>query len=197
MVEKQEELGRTIPVPANLPSRAYLRFHRLCSHHLKEGSKMENVELYNKMGRMIRIHGFLKRCYEDKLPYTEEFEQMCDIGKEELDKELRPFALGKVFESLKDYHKAAQHESDSIYRKNARILRPMPQQEPTIIAVKDLLPEEQATFQKITNQEKMKFLAETADEEIRRANNPHFDFLVEVRDVTWGERAEGQTEPNT
>ena len=152
---------------------------------------MENIELYNKMERMIRIHGFLKRFYEGKMPYTEEFEQICDIGKEELDKELRPFALGEAFESLKDYHKAAQRESDSIYWKNARILRPMPKQEPTIIAVKDLLPEGQATFQNMTNQEKMKFLAETADE-IRRANNPHFDFLVEVRDVTVG-RKNGRT----
>ncbi len=161
-------------------------------HHLKEWTEEwteEENEAYNKMGRMVRVHGFLKRFYESKLPYTEEFEQMYDIVKEELGEELHPFALGKAFESLKDYHKAAQRDPDSIYRKNARVHRPVPEQKPTIIAVKDLPPEEQATFQNMTKQEKIKFLVETADE-IRRENNPHFDNPVEVRDVTWGERME-------
>ena len=69
----------------------------------------------------------------------------------------------------------------------------MPKQEPTIIAVKDLPPEAQATFQNMTDQEKFKFLVETADE-IRRKNNPHFDNPVEVRDVTWEERVEDYKE---
>ena len=45
----------------------------------------------------------------------------------------------------------------------------------------------------MTDQEKIKFLAETADE-IRRENNPYFDNPVEVRDVTWGERVEDYKE---
>ena len=100
-------------------------------HHLKEWTEEwteEENEAYNKMGRMVRVHGFLKRFYESKLPYTEEFEQMYDIVKEELGEELHPFALGKAFESLKDYHKAAQRDPDSIYRKNARVRRPVPPQ---------------------------------------------------------------------
>ena len=165
-------------------------------HHLKEWTEEwteEENDAYNKMGRMVRVHGFLKRFYESKLPYTEEFEQMYDIVKEELGEGLHPVPLGWAFESLKDYHKAAQREPDSVYRKNARVHRSMPKQEPTIIAVKDLPPEEQATFQNMTNQEKIKFLVETADE-IRRENNPHFDNPVEVRDVTWGERVEDYKE---
>ena len=41
----------------------------------------------------------------------------------------------------------------------------------------------------MTDQEKIKFLVETADK-IRRENNPHFDNPVEVRDVLWGDEAE-------
>ena len=161
-------------------------------HHLKEWTEEwteEETNAYDKMARIVRNHGFLKRFYESKLPYTEEFEKMYDIVKEELGEELHPIPLGWAFESLKDYHKAAQRDPDSVYRKNARVHRSMPKQEPTIIAVKDLPPEEQATFQNMTKQEKIKFLVETADE-IRRENNPHFDNPVEVRDVTWGERVE-------
>ena len=165
-------------------------------HHLKEWTEEwteEENKAYDKMSRMVRNHGFLKRFYQGKLPYTEEFEQMYDIVQEELGEELHPFALGKAFESLKDYHKAAQRNPDSVYRKNARVRRPVPKQESTIIAVRDLPPEAQATFQNMTDQEKIKFLVETADE-IRRENNPHFDNPVEVRDVTWGERVEDYKE---
>lgn len=69
----------------------------------------------------------------------------------------------------------------------------MPKQEPTIININNLPLEEQATLQNMTNQEKIKFMMETA-EEIRRENNPHFDNPVEVRDVTWGERVEDYKE---
>ena len=135
-------------------------------HHLKEWTEEwteEENDAYNKMARMVSNHGFLKRFYESKLPYTEEFEQMYEIVREEIGEELHPFALGKAFESLKDYYKAAQRDPDSVFRKNARVHRPMPKQEPTIIAVKDLPPEAQATFQNMTNQEKIKFMTETAE----------------------------------
>ena len=98
----------------------------------------EKAELYDKMSRIVDNHTFLKGFYNSKLPYTEEFEQMYDIVKEELGEELHPIPLAKAFETIKDYHKAAQRNPDSVYRKNARVRRPMPKQEPVIIAVKDL-----------------------------------------------------------
>ena len=156
---------------------------------LEEWPEEEKGDDYWEMAMMVDNHSFLKEFYKSKLPYTEEFEKMYDIVKEELGEELHPFALGKAFESLKDYHKAAQREPDSIYRKNARVRLPVPKQEPVIIAVKDLSPEVQATLQNMTKQERFKFLVETA-EEMRRENNPHFDNPYEMRDVTWGEEAE-------
>ena len=149
----------------------------------------EKAELYSKMASIVDNHTFLKGFYNSKLPYTEEFEQMYDIVKEELGEELHPIPLAKAFETIKDYHKAAQREPDSVFRKNVRVRRPMPKQEPVIIAVKNLPPEGQATLQSMSKQEQFKFMMETA-EEIRRENNPHFDKPVEVRDVTWADRAD-------
>ena len=149
----------------------------------------EKAELYSKMASIVDNHTFLKGFYKSKLPYTEEFEQMYDIVKEELGEELHPIPLAKAFETIKDYHKAAQRNPDSVYRKNARVRRPMPKQEPVIIAVKNLPPEAQTTFQNMTKQEQFKFMVETA-EEIRRENNPHFDNPYEVRDLTWADRAD-------
>ena len=165
-------------------------------HHLKEWTEEwteEETNAYDKMARMVSNHGFLKRFYESKLPYTEEFEQMYDIVKEELGEELHPIPLGWAFETLRKYHQAKYRDPDSVFRKNARVRRPIPKQEPVIIAVKDLSPEVQATLQNMTKQEKIKFMMETA-EEIRRENNPHFDNPYEVRDVTWGERVEDYKE---
>ena len=149
----------------------------------------EKAELYDKMASIVDNHTFLRGFYESKLPYTEEFEQMYDIVKEELSEELHPIPLAKAFETIKDYHKAAQRDPDSVYRKNARVRRSMPKQEPVIIAVKDLSPEVQATLQSMSKQDQFKFMMETA-EEIRRENNPHFDNPYEVLDLTWADRAD-------
>ena len=153
----------------------------------------EKAELYDKMSRIVDNHTFLKGFYKSKLPYTEEFEQMYDIVKEELGEELHPISLGWTFNALKKYHQAMQLDPDSVYRKNAPVRRPVPPQKPTFVAIEDLPPEAQATFQNMTKQEKIKFLVETADE-IHKANNPHFDNPYEVRDVTWADRAESLRE---
>ena len=116
----------------------------------------EKAELYSKMASIVDNHTFLKGFYKSKLPYTEEFEQMYDIVKEELGEELHPIPLAKAFETIKDYHKAAQREPDSVFRKNVRVRRPMPKQEPVIIAVKNLPPEGQATLQSMSKQEHVK-----------------------------------------
>ena len=156
---------------------------------LDEWSEEEKSDDYWKMAGMVRNHGFLKRFYESKVPYTEEFEQMYDIVKEEIGEDLDPVTLGWTFETIRKYHQAKQLDPDSIYQENAHVRRPIPEQEPTIIAVKNLPPEEQATLQNMTKQEKIKFVMETADE-IRRENNPYFDSPFEVRDVTWRDEAE-------
>ena len=156
---------------------------------LDEWSEEEKGDDYWKMAGMVRNHGFLKRFYESKVPYTEEFEQMYDIVKEEIGEDLDPVTLGWTFETIRKYHQAKQLDPDSIYQENAHVRRPIPEQEPTIIAVKNLPPEEQATLQNMTKQEKIKFVMETADE-IRRENNPYFDSPFEVRDVIWGDEAE-------
>ena len=161
-------------------------------HHLKEWTEEEN-EAYDKKARMVSNHGFLKRFYESKLPYTEEFEQMYDIVRAELGEDLHPIPLGWTFETIKDYHKAAQREPDSVYRKNVRVRRPMPKQEPTIIALKDLPLEAQVTYQNMSTQEKLKFIEETANQ-IQREHEASFGSPFEVRDVTWGDEAEGLRE---
>ena len=148
----------------------------------------EKAELYSKMASIVDNHTFLKGFYNSKLPYTEEFEQMYDIVKEDIGEEPHPIPLGWTFNALRRYHQAIQKDPDSVYRKNARVRRPMPKQEPVIIAVKNLPPEAQATLQSMSKQEQFKFMMETA-EEIRRENNPHFDNPYEVRDVTWADRA--------
>ena len=161
-------------------------------HHLKEWTEEwteEENEAYDKMARMVSNHGFLKRFYESKLPYTEEFEKMYDIVKEELGEELHPIPLGWTFNTIRKYHQAMQLDPDSVYRKNVRVRRPMPKQEPTIIALKDLPLEAQATYQNMSNQEKLKFIEETANQ-IQREHEASFGSPYEVRDVTWGDRAE-------
>ena len=149
----------------------------------------EKAELYSKMASIVDNHTFLKGFYKSKLPYTEEFEQMYDIVNAELGEELHPISLGWTFNALKKYHQAMQKDPDSVYRKNARVRRPVPPQKPTFVAIEDLPSEEQATFQNMTKQERIKFFLETANE-IHKANTPHFDNPYEVRDVTWGEKAE-------
>ena len=68
----------------------------------------EKAELYDKMSRIVDNHTFLRGFYESKLPYTEEFEQMYDIVKEELGEELHPIPLGWTFNALRRYHQAMQ-----------------------------------------------------------------------------------------
>ncbi len=161
-------------------------------HHLKEWTEEwteEETNAYDKMARMVSNHGFLKRFYESKLPYTKEFEQMYDIVRAELGEELHPIPLGWTFNTIRKYHQAMQHDPDSVYRKNVRVRRPMPKQEPTIIALKDLPLEAQATYQNMSNQEKLKLIEETANQ-IQREHEASFGSPFEVRDVTWGDRAE-------
>ena len=160
---------------------------------LDEWPEEEKDDYYWKMAMMVENHSFLKEFYKGKLPYTEEFEQMYDIVKEELGEEPHPIQLGWIFNMIRDYHKLAQLDPDSVYRKNARVHRKTPEQKPTIIAIKDLPPKEQAIYQNLTNQEKIKFIAETAAE-IQPKDDLFFDPLFEESEGTLADEAESLKE---
>ena len=76
---------------------------------------------YWEMCERIQNHSFLRRFYELYLPYTEEFEQMYDIIKEELGEMDNTIVLGQTFETLKDYHQAMQRDPDEVYRENVHV----------------------------------------------------------------------------
>ena len=160
---------------------------------LEEWPEEEKGDDYWEMAMMVDNHSFLKEFYKSKLPYTEEFEQMYDIVKEEIGEEPHPIQLGWIFNTIRDYHKLAQLDPDSVYRKNARVRRPVSEQKPTIIVVKDLPPEAQATYQSLTKQERIKFIAETAAE-IQPKNDTFFDHLFEESGGTLADEAESLRE---
>lgn len=71
---------------------------------------------YWGMLRMIENRGFLRNFYESSVLYTEEFEKMYNIVKEELgEKVVNPIMLGWTFESLKNYHHVKAQNPDAIY----------------------------------------------------------------------------------
>ena len=70
------------------------------------------------MMQRVENHGFLRNFYESWLPYSEEFEQMYNIVKEEFGELDNTIVLGWTFNTLKDYHQAAQHDPNEIYREN-------------------------------------------------------------------------------
>ena len=160
---------------------------------LDEWPEEEKDDDYWKMAMMVENHSFLKEFYKSKLPYTEEFEKMYDIVKEELGEEPHPIQLGWIFNTIRDYHKLAQLDPDLVYQKNARVHRKTPEQKPTIIAIKELPPEAQATYQSLTKQEQIKFIAETAAE-IQPKNDSFFDPLFEESGSTLADEAESLRE---
>ena len=138
------------------------------------------------MKQRVKSHSFLRRFYGSYLPYTEEFEQMYNIIKEEFRKTDNTIVLGRTFETLKDYHQAVQRDPDEIYRENDQVELPASERKefPNEAAIlgDDFhnLPEYEqqkrlATLQ-LAFREYMKYAPEMAS--------------YEVRDVTWREEAE-------
>ena len=70
--------------------------------------------------RLVKNHGFLRSFYKSRLPYTEEFEQMYDIIKEEVGEEKAgdTITLGWTFNTLRRYHHAKAYNPNAIYKKN-------------------------------------------------------------------------------
>ena len=76
------------------------------------------------MKQQVQNHGFLRNFYASYLPYTEEFEQMYNIIEEEFGETDNTIALDWTFNTLKEYHQAAQRDPDEIYRENAQVELP-------------------------------------------------------------------------
>ena len=84
MVGKQKRLGRTISVkPTTYPN---IIFDPKTYDPTRKQTEEETNDAYWKMRDMARNHRFLRRFYENRLPYTEEFDQMYYIVKEEIGK---------------------------------------------------------------------------------------------------------------
>ncbi len=135
-----------------------------------------------EMRDLARNHSLLKGLYESWVPYTEEFEQMYDIVKEELGEMESTAVLAKTFRTLTKYHKAAQKDPDAIYRENVRVELPAPEPVNTMVA---LGPE----FYILSKEKQNEIINELTDAQIEamRANNTQ---KYEVRDVTWAEEVE-------
>lgn len=76
------------------------------------------------MKQRVQNHGFLWNFYASYLPYTEEFEQMYNIIEKEFEETDNAIALGWMFNTLKEYHQAAQRDPDEIYRENVQVALP-------------------------------------------------------------------------
>ncbi len=85
------------------------------------------------MMQRVKNHSFLRRFYGSYLPYTEEFEQMCNIIKEEFRETDNTIVLGWTFNTLKKYHQATERDPEEVYMKNAQVELPRPdlQNEPS------------------------------------------------------------------
>ena len=155
-----------------------------------------NPHAYNddQMRRRVKNHGFLRNFYASYLPYTEEFEQMCNIVKEEFGEVDDPTLLGWTFETLKDYHQAAQRDPDEIYMENARVENePALPPEPVIISI-DILGEE---YKNLPVEEQNMLVRELAKDYMKEHMEAYQSFGMpsyEVRDITWGEETENLKE---
>ena len=153
-------------------------------------SKKKTDKAFWDMMRRVQNHGFLRRFYSRYLPYTEEFEQMCNIIEEEFGETDNTIVLGWTFNTLKEYHQAAQRDPDEIYRENAQVELPTPERKE--------FPNEAAIlgddFHNLHKEEQQKRLVT-----LQLAFREYMEYApemasYEVRDVTWGEEAENLKE---
>ena len=165
------------------------------THHLE--ITFDPDETDRKMRDMVQNHGFLRYFYENKLRYTEEFEQMYDIVQEEVGEEKadNPIIIGKVFTTLRGYYHAKAQDPDAIYRKNARVYRPqLPPKPPDMLA--GLTPEQLAAYRALPGEVRREMTRELRAsqseeyvEQLRAYNNT---LRYQTVDITWGEEAESR-----
>ena len=162
----------------------------------------EKDDAYWNMLELVRDHNFLRNFYESKLPYTEEFEQMHDIIKEELGEMANDTIIlandtilqGKVFDRLKKYHHAMTKDPKEVCRKNVQreIRPPMPELLPSML--ESLTPEQLAVYRALPGEvrrEMTRELRRSRDQEMRkRIEAYHNSFKTVTVDVTWEEEAQ-------
>ena len=136
-----------------------------------------------EMRDLARNHSLLKMFYESWVPYTEEFEQMYDIVKEELGEVGSTVALAVTFRTLAKYHKASQRDPDSIYRENVQVRLPDPEPLKPLV---ELVPDYHNLPLEKQNEIRTQITDAYIEERRARRNMPKY----EVRDVTWGEETE-------
>ena len=156
---------------------------------------------YWKMFGLARNHSFLQRFYESRLPYTEEFEQLYDIVKEEIGEEKadNTVNLGWTFNTLRKYHQAKTQDPDDVYQRNAKVTQ-VPQNPPPSMPdmLAGLTPEQLNAYIALPEREKRKMTAELRasrikewEEKVQAYEN---SFQPQTRDITWGEEVESLKE---
>ena len=161
----------------------------------------ERNDDYWKMFSLARNHSFLQRFYESRLPYTEEFEQLYDIVKEELGEEKadNTVNLGWTFNTLRKYRQAKTQDPDDVYQKNAKATQ-VPQTPPPSMPdmLAGLTPEQLNAYIALPEREKRKMTAELRasrikewEEKVQAYEN---SFQSQTRDITWGEEVESLKE---
>ena len=154
-----------------------------------EWSEEKKDKAYWDMMRRVEHHSLLKSFYNSWVRYTEEFEQLHGIVQEELGEVASTAVLAQTFETLKDYHQAAQKDPDAIYRENVEVILPDPEPTYPMDTMVVLGPD----FHNLPPEKQNKILAELSnayiEERRARRNMPKY----EVRDVTWAERTERLT----
>ena len=162
---------------------------------IREWPEEKKDDAYWKMRDLVKNHGFLRRFYESRLPYTEEFEQMhAIITKEVGEKAENTVMMGWAFDVLKDYHLAKAKAPDAIYRKNAQVYQPQPPPQNPPSVLDGLTAEQLAVYRALPRSERMAMTAElraSRDKEMRkRIEAFHAGQRYETVDITWGEQAE-------
>ena len=160
----------------------------------------ERDKAYWEMRERVINHSRLRYFYENKLRYTEEFEQLYDIVKETAGEEKadNPIILGKAFNALKEYHQANAQDPQSLYRENARVALPL-QPPPRLQSVlAGLTPQQIEVYKALPPNEKRAMTAELRyghrKEFGEKLRAYHARPQYEIRDVTWGERTESRKE---
>ena len=153
----------------------------------------ERDEAYEQHRDLVRNHSFLRKFYESRLPYTEEFEQMHDIIAEEVGEFDNIFDIGRTFNSLKYYHQARAKDPDAIYRKNAQVYQPQPPPQPPPSILDGLTPQQLAAYKALPGRERRSMTAELrkerAEEMRKRIEAFHASQRYQTVDITWGEQA--------
>ena len=155
----------------------------------------ERDKAYWKMRDRVQNHSFLRRFYESRLRYTEEFEQLYDIVQEEAgEKADNPIVLGWTFTTLRKYHQANAQDSEAIYRKNAHVALPRqpPPRQTSMLA--SLTPQQLAAYKALPEKERRTMTAELrasrSEEYVEQLRAYRNTPKYQVKDITWGEQAE-------